>query len=187
MLDIQMKYSQRYKNCLINPTTDEVEASDPIGIFSFYLSGRVNVLCTFAEEILENLDEGFSSTTVKGDRIGRAESLMWLWILGAYEVVRTMVQADKCFSSDALTKLKLLKKSLAVVRMPASKMEKQGKRKPVVSNRSPSGWDVKNRDLLVNDPEGKTVSARKLISDFDDTFCSIDKTDILMSHVDSYK
>jgi len=58
---------------------------------------------------------------------------MWLWILGGYEIVRTMVQAEKCFSPEALNRLRSLKKSLAIARMPASKMEKQGKRVPVTS------------------------------------------------------
>ena len=182
-----MKYSKRNEICLINPTAAEEELRDPLSNFSFYLSGRISVLSSFAEEIIENLDEGFTSSVVQGDRIGRAESLMWLWILGAYEVVRTMVQAEKCFSPDALSRLKQLKKSLAVVRMPASKMEKQGKRVPVTSNRSPSGWDVENKDLLVNDPEGHAVSARNLINDFDQTFCSIRKSDILARHEDTYK
>jgi len=160
---------------------------DPLSTFSFYLSGRVNVLCGFAEEIIENLDKGFSSSTVDGGRISRAESLMWLWILGAYEIVRTMVQAEKCFSSEALSHLKALKKPLAVARMPASKMEKQGKRVPVNSNRSPAGWNIEKKDLLVNDPEGPDISALELFKIFDETFCSIRKSDILASHEDAYK
>jgi hypothetical protein len=182
-----MKYSKRNDICLVNPTAAEAELRDPLSNFSFYLSGRVSVLSGFADEIIENLDDGFNSSVVQGEKIGRAESLMWLWILGAYEIVRTMVQAEKCFSPEALNRLRKLKKSLAIVRMPASKMEKQGKRVPVTSNRSPSGWDVENKDLLVNDPEGHTVSARNLLNDFDDTFCSIRKADILARHEDAYK
>ena len=182
-----MKYSERYKVCLKNPSPAEMDLRDPLSTFSFYLSGRVNVLCGFADEIIENLDEGFLASSVDGGRISRAESLMWLWILGAYEIVRTMVQAEKCFSPEALKKLRVLKKSLSVVRMPASKMEKQGKRVPVTSNRSPAGWNVENKDLLVNDPEGDDISARELFSNFDKTFCSIRKSDILARHEDTYK
>lgn len=76
----------------------------------------------------------------------RAESLMWLWIIGAYEVVRTMCQARICFSSRAF-ELQRLKRTLSMVRMPAAKMEKAGRDEPVTSNRSPAGLDVANRDL----------------------------------------
>jgi hypothetical protein len=131
------------------------------------------VLFDIAGEIIENLDLGFSGAVVDGSRIDRAESLMWLWTLGAYEVVRTMCQAKSCFSSKALGQLTQLKKTLAAVRMPAAKMEKAGKKAPVTSNRSPVGWDVSNRDLLVNDPESEpNVSARSILMEFDRVFSS---------------
>ena len=71
---------------------------------------------------------GILEDCVDGRRVERVESLMWLWILGAYEVVRTMCQAKTCFSSQALDELSRLKKLLSVVRMPAAKMEKPGRR-----------------------------------------------------------
>jgi len=123
-----MKYLARLKQCLVNPTDDQVFDREPLLVFSFYLSGRVNVLCSFANEIIENLDNGFSNQCIDGKRIERAESLMWLWILGAYEVVRTMHQAKGCFSERLIRDLGTLKKNLAVVRMPAAKMEKAGEK-----------------------------------------------------------
>jgi hypothetical protein len=172
---------------LINPTWDEVLEREPLMGFSHYLSGRANVLLSVADEIVENLDAGFSTDCVDGRRVGRADLLMWLWILGAYEVVRTMCQAKTCFSENALAKLHGLKKALSDVRMPAAKMEKHGKNKPVTSNRSPTGWDVENKDLLVNDPEAQPdISARQLLSQFDQVFSTIKKDDILAHHEDSY-
>jgi hypothetical protein len=121
---------------------------DPLLAFSFYLSGRVLVLCDLADEIVANLDQGFSAEPIHGGVIGRADTLMWFWLLGAYEVVRTMHQAKQCFSGRLAADLQDLKKHLARARMPAAKMEKPGRRAPVTSNRSPSGWDYSNRDLL---------------------------------------
>ncbi len=181
-----MKYRERFKECLLNPTEDQVIERDPLIAFSFYLSGRVNVLCAFADEIVDNLDKGFSSECVYGARVERAESLMWLWVLGAYEVVRTMDQAKQCFSERLAQELRDLKNQLAVVRMPAAKMEKRGINVAVTSNRSPSGWDCKNRDLLINDPDDKNVSARQILADFDRVFCSISKADVLAYHEASY-
>jgi len=171
---------------LINPTWEQILERDPTIAFSFYLSGRKNVLLTIAEEITENLDQAFSGTVMDGGRLQCAESLMWLWTLGAYEVVRTMCQAKGCFSTKALERLTQLKKTLATVRMPAAKMEKPGRKAPVTSNRSPSGVDVPNKDLLVNDPSAPDVSARFVLKEFDRVVSSIAKGDVLGSHEASY-
>lgn len=182
-----MKYLERFQQCLFNPSEEQFFERDPLAAFSFFLSGRVNVLCAFAEEIIENLENGFNSDCVNGGQIERAESLMWLWLLGAYEIVRTMHQAKPCFSDRLVQDLQELKRILAVARMPAAKMEMAGKKLPVTSNRSPSGWDMKNRDLLVNDPEDdKNISARWLLSEFDRVFCKISRADVLAPHETSY-
>jgi hypothetical protein len=172
---------------LLNPTWEQLVAREPLIAFSWYLSGRRNVLVAIAAEIIENLDQAFAGAAVEGDRLERAESLMWLWILGAYEVVRTMCQAKSCFSARALDELAKLKRILAEVRMPAAKMEKRRKNVPVTSNRSPSGWDVSNRDLLVNDPEQTPdISARFILNEFHRVLSSITKDDVLGQHEESY-
>jgi hypothetical protein len=179
-----MKYPERFSEPLFNPSWEQVVAREPLIAFSHYLSGRVNVLFAFAAELLENLDAGFSDERVDGGKVERAESLMWLWTLGAYEVVRTMHQARESFGERARQELAGLKRTLATVRMPAAKMEKPGKgNRPVTSNRSPSGWDPENRDLLINDPEETpAISARWLISEFDRVICSITPADVLSHH-----
>jgi hypothetical protein len=175
------------RDCLFNPTWEQVVEREPLIAFSFYLSGRVNVLREFADEILENLDAGFTGEGVDGARVERAESLMWLWTLGAYEVVRTMCQARVCFSPRTFDDLHRLKQELSTVRMPAAKMEKAGRHEPVTSNRSPSGWDVANRDLLVNDPDANPdISARRTLAEFERVFSSITKDDVLAKHEQSY-
>jgi hypothetical protein len=181
------RYLDRFQQILVNPTWAQTVEREPLIAFSHYLSGRVNVLCSFADEIVENLDKGFAGQRVDGGRVERAESLMWFWLLGAYEVVRTMHQDKGCFSERLVQDLCSLKKTLAIVRMPAAKMEKPGKKIAVTSNRSPSGWDVESRDLLVNDPEeNPDISARWLLSEFDRVFSSITKTDVLAHHEKAY-
>jgi hypothetical protein len=182
-----MKLRERFNELLIDPTWEEIVERDPLIAFSHYLSGRVHVLVDVACEILEHLDRGFVDSRVDAGRIARAESLMWLWILGAYEVVRTMSQAKACFSDSAFEELVRLKKRLSSVRMPAAKMEKPGEKIPVNSNRSPAGWDMANRDLLVNAPEEQPdISARFLLAEFDRVFSSLTKQDVLLAHEKSY-
>jgi hypothetical protein len=182
-----VRYQERFQRTLVNPRLEQIVEREPLIAFSHYLSGRVNVLFSFADEIIENLDKGFSGQCVDGGRVTRAESLMWFWLLGAYEVVRTMHQAKGCFSKRLIQDLSGLKKTLATVRMPAAKMEKPGKRAAVTSNRSPTGWDVESRDLLVNDPEeSPVISARGVLSEFDRVFSSITKSDVLAHHEEAY-
>ncbi len=182
-----VRYLERFQQPLVNPTWTQIVEREPLISFSHYLSGRVNVLCSFADEIIENLDKGFSGLCVDVGQVERAESLMWFWVLGAYEVVRTMHQAKACFSEKLVQELSCLKKILGTVRMPAAKMEKPGKRTAVTSNRSPAGWDIQNRDLLVNDPEeSPNVSARWMLSEFDRVFSSIRKSDVLSHHEKAY-
>ena len=110
--------------------------------FSFYLSGRNNVLLCTSQEIVKFLDTGFSRSTIKAGPIDQASMLMWYWTLGAYEVVRTISQSKQCFSETFNDKIADLKRQLSKARMPNAKMEKQGKKVPVNSNRSPDGWNV---------------------------------------------
>lgn len=182
-----MTMRERLKEPLINPTWEQIVEREPLMAFSHYLSGRVNVLLALKDEILDHLNQGFSAACVDGGHVQRAESLMWLWMLGAYEVVRTMCQAKRCFSDRALIELAQLKQALSLVRMPAAKMEKAGKKKPVTSNRSPAGWDVAKRDLLVNDPEEThNISARSILAEFDRVLSSIAAHDVLARHEESY-
>ena len=177
----------RTKDTLINPTWEQIVEREPLIGFSHYLSGRANVLLDLADEIIDNLDRAFSGAVVDGSRVERAESLMWLWILGSYEVVRTMCQAKSCFSDKAFNELSGLKKTLSTIRMPAAKMEKSGKKAPVTSNRSPSGWDITNRDLFVNDPESTPdLSARYVLKEFDRVIASLAKDDVLGRHEETY-
>jgi hypothetical protein len=172
---------------LKNPTWEQMLEQDPIVAFSFYLSGRKNVLLRIADEITESLDHAFAETVVDGSRFERAESLMWMWTLGAYEVVRTMCQAKECFSPNALEALAQLKKGLSSIRMPAAKMEKPGKKVPVISDRSPACWDIPNKDILINDPESTPdVSARSILRQFKQVFSAITRADVLGRHEDSY-
>lgn len=90
--DKTTKKDKRMK-CLINPTEEGILAREPLIAFSFYLSSRNNVLLSVSDEIIENLDEGFSNNHT--GLIGHASTLMWFWTLGAYEVIRTMCQAQK--------------------------------------------------------------------------------------------
>lgn len=176
---------QRF-SILIDPTWNEMVEREPLLLFSFYLSGRNNILLELSDEIIENLDKAFSTSSIlQHEFIDKASTLIWLWTLGAYEVIRTICQAEKCFSPSFIETAKQLKKQLAFVRMPNAKMEEVGKKKPVNSDRSPDGLDVDNKDLLIGDPESP-VSARALINTYNQTMTSLTKNDVVGHHSESY-
>jgi len=163
----------------------------PLAAFSFYLSGRNQVLLSIAEEIGKNLDAADSSagSFPAGPRT-RASDLMWLWTLGAYEVIRTMCQAKECFAARFYTAIADLKIDLERVRIPNTKMERlkydrKDRTIPVSSNREPDSWDDTSRDLLVGDPAA-SVSARMLLGKYARVVSSLTLAEVVMSHEDSF-
>lgn len=183
-----MNKKRRFNKVLINPTEEEMFENDPLMAFSWYLSGRNNLLLSTLDEIIENLDKGFTVDRInQSGLIQKASSQMWFWTLGAYEVIRTISQAKVCFSDDFNVKVADLKRELGKVRIPNAKMEKKGKNIPVTSNRSPDGWDFENKDLLIGDPEHNFLSARNLLQQYDDVMGNIRCEDVLKHHEESYK
>jgi hypothetical protein len=160
---------------------EDFERGNPLWRFSPYLWGRVNVLLGLHSQILQDLDEGFGPE-MDAELVGRAEAFLWLWLLGAYEMVRTMCQAESCFSTQALNSLRKLKSELSKVRMPSAKMEHAGRKaKPVTSYRSPAGVDAMNKDLLIGDPEAP-VSGRGLLNKFRVVLGSLRQEDVIKAH-----
>ena len=163
----------------------------PLVAFSFYLSGRNQVLLSIAAEIVEALDACVSSDEAApcASRT-RASDLMWLWTLGAYEVIRTMCQARACFSASFHGAASDLKIELERVRVPNTKMERikydrKARAVPVGSDRAPDVWDKVNKDLRVGDP-ADAVSARMLLRNYARVMASLTARDVLMSHEDSF-
>ncbi len=164
----------------------------PLAAFSIYLSGRHEVLLSIAKEIDEKLDACASSEGgFPHDARMRASDLMWLWTLGAYEVVRTMCQAHRCFSERFYRAISSLKVDLEKVRVPNTKLErvKYNRRErtiPVASDRGPDVWDDSSKDLLVGDP-ADAVSARALLRSYESVMSSLTVEDVTMSHEESFE
>jgi len=174
--------------CLVNPTEEQVFEREPLMKFSFYLNSRHGILLSTLDEIIENLNIGFSGNSsgiLNTEPIGHASTLVWYWTLGAYEVIRTISQAKDCFSGKFIESINDLKRDLSNARMPSAKMEKRGKKEPVISTRSPDGWDYENKDLLIGDPDD-CISARKLLQKYDEIMSNMNPEDVLKRHEESY-
>lgn len=166
--------------------SDQLQDALPLSRFSFYLSGRESCVRGLGEEVLENLDCAFDEV-IYLERLTRAEMLFWFWLLGAYEVVRTMTHTEDCFAKHYVDLLKDLRKRLEYVRMPAAKMEPRRMPVPVNSNRSPAAINYEERDLLIGDPDGEPDSCRDLIRTFNEVIRQADSSTILKRHEDSVR
>jgi hypothetical protein len=83
---------ERFQTVLVNSSEAEVLEREPLLKFSFYLSSRVVQLLVLGEEIKGKLHAGLSPDRFDGQAVGNVGVLAWLWVLGAYELVRTMCQ-----------------------------------------------------------------------------------------------
>jgi hypothetical protein len=164
--------------------SDQLHDVIPLSRYSFYLSGRESCVRSHGEEVLDNLDRAFGQR-IDVERLTRAEMLFWFWLLGAYEVVRTMTHTSDCFADHYVGHLKNLKKRLEFARIPAAKMEPRRKTTPINSNRSPADINLKERDLRVGDPGGPIDSCRELIRAYLEVMGQADSSTILKSHEDS--
>jgi hypothetical protein len=171
---------------------EEFQNNNPLYKYSVYADGRVQILRNLSREILEELDKAFPENHINfpkqqitiSSHLGRAEELSWLWVLGAYEVIRTMDEAKECFSDRACKSIKELKNELSQIRMPMAKMEERKikgvPKTSINSTGSPAGIDRANRDLLVGAPYDPK-SLRKLLEHFYAFVSQLDGNDILKS------
>lgn len=158
---------------------------DPILVFSFYTHIQIVTLRETATRLRAELDDSIGDGTADGEGLNRAYGLFWLWTLGAYEVVRTMDQAQRCFSATAAQRIGHYKRRIAKVRVPFAKLELAGKRQPVSAELSITGFDFASRDLRF-DIDGSAVSPRRLIEDFENLIESITRQDVLADHRTGY-
>ncbi len=175
-----------------DPFIEDMLSRSPLIGFSVYTDIHSRTIRRLGQEILACLEAGIGpdSSTGKGavcsgEVINRGYGQCWLWVLGAYEVVRTMCQAERCFTPRVRAELKGLKRRLAVLRMPFAKQELPGKTVPVRAEPSIFGIGDSPPDLRF-EVKGKVVSVRELIGEFARVFEGITRADVLADHRVAY-
>lgn len=170
-------------------TIEQMLQQDPLIAFSVYTAIQVHTLNVLAREIFELLDSSMTAGSVDGQGFNRAYGMFWLWVLGAYEVTRTMCQAKSCFSPKLATKLHELKNRLSKLRIPFAKQEYAGSHSgtgtPIKGEASIYGLDTSRKDLTF-EVKGTVLSVRDLVGAFESIFRSIKRQDILQDHRRSY-
>jgi hypothetical protein len=166
-------------------TIAEMLDQNPLIGFSVYTHIQVCTLSALGREILALLDSYIAEGSADAQAVNRAYGMFWLWLLGAFEVTRTMYQAKSCFRSEFSTKLLALKKRLSKLRMPFAKQEYDGERVPIKTEASFS-VDTMRKDLKF-EIKGIVLSVRDLISTFESVFGNLKREDVLSDHRDSYR
>lgn len=175
-----------------DPRIEEYLSKNPLIVFSVYTDTQYKIVQSLGQDIIRCLEEtisvgegGIPNVRLMGEFTNDAYAKFWLWILGAYEVVRTMSQAKTCFTAEILKKLEELKQTLAFMRMPFAKQEPKGVKGAVSAELSI--WDIS-----ASPPDyrfridGQVFSVRELIGRFNEVLGSIKRDDILARHQDSY-
>jgi hypothetical protein len=167
--------------------TDSVEQAlndEPLLGFSFYTASQVAIVNSLGSEIVNMLDESISENSggeIRVERFTKMYGSFWLWVLGAFEVTRTMASAKPCFSPDAHGRVVAFKNRLIKLRVPFAKQQVAGRREATRGEASVSGFDGKKRDLLFV-VEGAEYWVKDLIQEFASVIGSIKKEDVLMDY-----
>lgn len=147
----------------------------PLMAFSVYTVSQVDALHRVATEI-KLLSEPWGDVGPITD-FQRVYGLFWLWVLGSYEVARTMDQnAMRCFSEGARARTAKMKRRLAEIRMPFAKQQLRGSNIPVYSEPSVAG--IKGGGMIFH-IGSEIFNSIEIIHEFESFIESITPRDIV--------
>ena len=178
----------------MSETSDSIERmldENPLMVFSCYTHGQKEILDELAAEILDLLDKGIHTrengqVEVDGRVFKRVYGKFWLWVLGAYEMVRTMDQAKPCFAESLASELKRLKKKLSLLRMPFAKQELVGKKQPIGAEASVAGVDGAARNLKYR-VGNQILTMRGMINEFGKVLAEVSRANVVADHRTAYE
>ena len=160
-----------------NPLS-EMWRKKPLSRFSVFTQIQVEEIQRLTTDIKDLLEKSISGNTVDSLGFQRIYGSFWLWILGTYEITRTMSQHIQCFSETCMARIVNYKQKAAILRMPFAKQEPQGKSQPIKGELSICNTNFQTKDMAFNVGESD-VWMRDLISEFDELISSITPEEIL--------
>lgn len=146
--------------------------TNPLLRFSLYTDAQLHALNDVGNEIVGLCADWPDDMT----NHHRVYNLFWLWVLGAYEVVRTMDQHRSRFSPHVADMIGSQKRYLAGLWMPFAKQELKGDKKiPIYAENSYINVGI---DGLCFEVSGKEYWSGLVIKDFLADMTSIKAEDI---------
>lgn len=155
----------------------EFIAAHPLTNFSIYTDIQAKTVRDLGQQVCELLDVSLAEPGIlTGDLSFYGQ--FWLWVVAAFEVIRTMAEAHNCFTQEVQERLLAYKRHLAKLRVPFAKQELRGDKGYVGNEPSMYGFNFAARDVLFR-VGADTFGARELIEGFNDVIFSISPEDIL--------
>lgn len=162
-------------------TRNDIHDEYPLLKFSNYIYYQSTAVLRLGDEIINLLDSAFEDETINADWY-KAYNKFWFWVLGSYEILRTMDQhSSECFIEAKRKEIKEHKIRIAELRISFTKLEIRGKKKKVTNENSVNHFDYENSDLWFR-VENKTIKVREEIKAFSDFINSISSNDIINSY-----
>lgn len=155
---------------------DDIERmldQNPLLEFSLYTHSQANTLGRIGREII-GLTNTWESDGVVTE-FHRAYDLFWLWVLGAYEMIRTMHQYRSHFSNEIAAEIISIKSIIAEIRMPFAKQEMRYNSKPIYAELSVYGFS----EGLNFNIKGKNYNSTRVIEELLFFVEKIQRKDIL--------
>lgn len=144
---------------------DELYKKKPLAAFSVDTQVQADYLVKLGKELDKKLQSYSNVISDFDDTYGR----FWLWLLGAYEVIRTLAQHTGFSDPNFVGELNELKRYLAEVRMPFAKQEYRGRGGGIGHDLSVVSIQ-QDLEFII---DGKSVSARAVIDRVVTFFLSI--------------
>ena len=162
-------------------------ARDPLVRFSVYSQIQAQTLRDLSNEITELIDASIKDGQfVDGSKFQLIYGRFWMWVLGAYEVTRTMSENTVCFSSNLNKKVAEFKAQISVLRMPFAKLQFKRCNKPISNEASIYSVDMDARDFLFQVGD-KKFPMRSLMKEFLGLLASIKPEDVLHDLRDAHQ
>lgn len=106
----------------------------PLMAFSIYSAGQAQTLERIGNQLL-SISKDWKTGEVVFNFTGYCD-LFWLWVLGAYEVLRTLDEKPEMFAIDVSSKTHLLKQEVSKLRMPFAKQQLRNRGGPIYAENS---------------------------------------------------
>ncbi|MDP2406999.1 MAG: hypothetical protein Q8M50_12170 [Hydrogenophaga sp.] len=152
---------------------------EPLFLFSLYTDMQARILVDTGHKILQCLDDGLVLPNGVKRPAREAYGLFWLWVLGAYEVTRTMSQHRACFAEPIASDIQAMKKNLHRIRIPFAKQELPGDKKQHVYGElaiSYYDFEAKDEGFLIGD---EVIWMRRTVIQFEDFISCIKRHHIV--------
>jgi hypothetical protein len=127
---------------------EQVFINKPLLLFSVFSQIQADNLIDIGNDISKRISRMLRINGQIGPEFNKTYGYLSLWILGAYELVRTLDAENNTFKKETKDKINSYKKKIAKIRVPIAKQELAGKEKVRVTiPQSVYGIDFKKKDL----------------------------------------